>query len=164
MKLLDRIFKRGNVQASPRTVLSVDKSTFGGYNLPFSGGFIPSDWPWNFWQQGKDPVGYGKECATVYACASSYAQTIATCVGDHWRREEDNGRTRVTNSALSRFLRRPNSYQTRSDFMLNLVQQLMLTGNAYAVGYRNDRNEFESVHLLNAHTTHPYLEPTTKGL
>ena len=158
MKLFDRLLGR-------KSTLPAEQKQFGvGYPLPVSGGWIPNDWPWNFWQQGKDPIGYGKDCSTVYACASAYAQTIATCVGDHWRKEDDNGRTRITTRALSRFLRRPNEYQTRSDFMLNLVQQLMLTGNAYAVGFRNERREFDSVHLLNSRTTHPYIDPQEKGL
>jgi len=82
----------------------------------------------------------------VEACVSSYAQTIAMLPGDHWRTQEDGGRERVTNSALSRILRKPNEYQSNSDFVLNIVRDLFLEGNAYALALRNDRYEINELH------------------
>ena len=70
------------------------------------------------------------------------------CPGDHWRRLPDGGRERVTNSALSRIMRRPNSYQSMSDFMLNAVRWLYAEGNVYALALRNDRNEISELHLM----------------
>jgi phage portal protein BeeE len=61
--------------------------------------------------------------------------------GDHWRTKENGGRERITTSALSRLLKRPNSYQSGSDFILNLTRSLYETGNAYALALRNDRFE-----------------------
>jgi HK97 family phage portal protein len=46
--------------------------------------------------------------------------------------------------------------------MLNLVKDLLLNGNAYVVGIRNHRNEFSSLHLINARSTSPYIEPDSK--
>jgi HK97 family phage portal protein len=57
-------------------------------------------------------------------------------------------RRRVTTSALSRILRKPNSYQTISDFLLNLTQSLYSEGNAYALALRNDRFEISELHLM----------------
>lgn len=84
----------------------------------------------------------------VEACVSAYAQTIAMCPGDHWRRNEKGGRDRVATSALARILRKPNGYQSISDFMLNTVRCLYLEGNAYALAVRNDRYEISELHLM----------------
>lgn len=119
----------------------------GPYTLPVSGGWLPSGTPWNFWQSDL-PIRRGGSSAIVEACVSAYSQTAAMCPGDHWRRLPDGGRERVTNSALSRLMRKPNSYQSMSDFMLNAVRWLYSDGNAYALALRNDRNEISELHLM----------------
>ena len=104
----------------------------------------------NFWQMDYDPVAGGSS-AMVEACVSAYAQTIAMCPFAHWLErpiEDGGGREKVITSALHRITRAPNDYQTRSDFILNLVRSLYLRGNAYALGLRNDRFEIDSLHLM----------------
>lgn len=82
------------------------------------------------------------------ACLSAYSQTVAMCPGNHWLTADDGGRTRITTSALSRFLRRPNDYQSISDFMLNLVRRLYEQGEGFAVAVRNARGEPTEMHLM----------------
>jgi HK97 family phage portal protein len=91
----------------------------------------------------------------VEACVSAYAQTVAMCPGSQWRLNDNGGRERVINSALSRVLRRPNDYQSISDFLLNVTRQLYLTGNAYALALRNSRFEIDELHLMNADISYP---------
>jgi HK97 family phage portal protein len=112
-------------------------------------GVIPATWGQyvNFWQMGYTPD-QGGTSAMVEACVSAYAQTIAMCPLTHWRDLANGGREPVTNSALSRVMRAPNDYQTRSDFLLNLVRSLYLEGNAYALALRNNRYEVSSLHLM----------------
>lgn len=128
-------------------------------NWTVSGG-IPTHWPTNWWQQGLNPI-RGGESATVNACINSYAQTIAQLPGRHMRERPGGGADPVTTSALSRILRFPNAYQTRSDFVVNLVTQLLQTGNAYAWARRNDRQEVESLHLMPARGVEPWVDPDT---
>jgi HK97 family phage portal protein len=137
------------------------KQTFpgGGHWLPITGGYIPPDAPWNFWQQGYDPVTFGMS-SVVSACIAAYAQTVAMCPGTHWRTLPDNGRERVTNSALSRILKRPNSYQSISDFLLNLTDSLYAEGNAYALALRNSRYEVSELHLMNPRMSRPFVAET----
>jgi HK97 family phage portal protein len=84
----------------------------------------------------------------VEACISAYAQTVAMCPGDHWQKQANGGRERVTTSALSRILKRPNDYQTISDFLLNLTRRLYAIGEAFAIGIRNNRGEIAELHLM----------------
>lgn len=120
----------------------------GPYYLSASNGWLPAGSSWNFWQLGQDVQQGGASSAIVQACVSAYAQTAAMCPGSHWRVKADGGRERVTSSALSRILHKPNAYQTPSDFILNLVSQLYRTGNAYAVVLRNNRYEIAELHLM----------------
>jgi HK97 family phage portal protein len=131
----------------------------GPYHLPVTGGWLPANAPWNFWQSGIDPVD-GSTSAMVEACISAYSQTVAMCPGDHWRLNDKNGRDRVTTSALSRLLRYPNSYQSPSDFMLNLTRSLYMEGNAYALALRNDRYEIDELHLMDPRQSAPQVAVT----
>lgn len=122
----------------------------GPYQLPISGGFLPDGAPINWWQTGMLPQGTITPSAMVEACISAYAQTIAMCPGDHWRSTNKGGRERVTNSALARILKTPNSYQSISDFLMNATRFLYLEGNAYALALRNSRFEITELHLMDS--------------
>ncbi len=103
---------------------------------------------WNWWQNGYSVQPYGESSAMVEACISAYAQTVAMCPGDHWRRLENGGRERVAGSALARILRRPNDYQSTSDLLLNLTRSLYARGEAFAVAIRNERGEIAELHQM----------------
>ena len=128
--------------------------------LPVTGGMIPSDSPWNWWQAGVSPSTFSKS-AIVEGCISAYARTVAMCPGAHWRERQGGGRERVTNSALSRILQHPNAYQTNSDFMLSAVRDLYADGNAYALALRNDRFEIDELHLMRASLCRPMVAAET---
>jgi HK97 family phage portal protein len=132
----------------------------GPYYLPITGGWLPAGAAANWWQQGYDPI-YASTCsAMVEACVSAYAQTVAMCPGDHWRMNDKGGRDRVKTSALARALRHPNDYQSISDFLLNMVRSLYLTGNAYALALRNNRYETEELHIMNPDMSYPRIAET----
>lgn len=113
-------------------------------------GWIPETWGsyMNWWQMGYDPVPYGACSSIVQACVSAYSETLAMCPGDHWRTQANGGRERVVNSALTRILKRPNQYQSISDFLLNLTRELLDDGNAFALALRNQRGEIAELHLM----------------
>jgi HK97 family phage portal protein len=135
----------------------------GPWQLPISGGWLPADVGSNFnwWQLGFDILNPSSNSAIVEACVGAYSQTVAMCPGDHWRLNDKGGRKRVENSALSRVLRHPNSYQSISDFMLNLTRSLYVDGNAYALGLRNDRFEITELHLMNPRISMPQVASPT---
>lgn len=102
----------------------------------------------NWWQAGYSLQPYSQASAMVEACVSAYAQTVAMCPGDHWISLPNGGRDRVTTSALSRIIRRPNDYQSMSDLLLNLTRRFYDKGEAFAVAIRNDRFEISELHWM----------------
>lgn len=102
----------------------------------------------NWWQAGYSLTPYGESSAMVEACVSAYSQTIAMCPGDHWRKLADGGRERVTASALTRIMKRPNDYQSSSDLLLNLTRRLYEHGEAFGIAIRNNRGEIAELHLM----------------
>ena len=131
-----------------------------GYVLPLGGGWIPSNWSLNWWQQGYNPL-QTSGSAVVYACIAAYAQTIAMCPPTHWISTGDGGRERAKTSALSRVLRRPNSYQSTSDFFLYLTRSLYGDkGAAYGLALRNARFEISEIHLMDPRRCWPRVAST----
>jgi len=135
----------------------------GPWHLPITGGWLSQEAGQysNWWQLGYDPVNPAGSSAIVEACVSAYSQTVAMCAGDHWRLSTKGGRDRVTTTALSRVLRKPNTYQSISDFMLNLTRSLYLDGNAYALALRNDRYEVSELHLMSPRESSPQVVQST---
>src|SRR5262252_7805319 len=150
---------RALVARSLRTVLRAVEGAVrpGPYFLTLSGGWLPDGSAPNFWQLGYNVVPSPARSAMVEACVSAYSQTVAMCPGDHWRLNDKGGKDRVTTSAVSRILRKPNAYQTMSDFMLDATRQLYLDGNAYALALRNDRYEITELHLMDSTLCAPQL-------
>lgn len=120
-------------------------------------GWIPTTWPLNFWQTGRNVMS-GGENTIVEACVWAYIRAIAQLPGYHRQRGRDNGVTTRMGTALSRLLRFPNTYETRSDFLTHTVRSLLYDGNAYWLGWpRNNRNEFEALHWLDPRSCRPYV-------
>lgn len=116
-------------------------------------GIIPQSWPINYWQTNQRPFDHSVN-GVMETCVHCYAQTVAQCPIKHLRTREDGGRDEVDTSAASRLFFQPNDYQTRSDFMLNLVHSLLKDGNAYVyIGQRDGRFQPTEMHLLNPRLT-----------
>lgn len=153
----------GKTAPAPTTAVvnpNEGEPTEGPWHVTDPDGWLPADVGkyWNYWQMGFDPINGSSGSAVVEACVSAYAQTIAQCPGDHWRTLPNGGRERVTTSALSRLLRWPNDYQSRSDFILNMVRHLYLTGNSYHYAFRNDRYEVASLHPFEPGQSKPEIK------
>lgn len=147
------------------------KGALDGWRAPMVGwgsmygerGFIPPEWNWNFWQEGKDPV-YMAACSAVEAAVSAYAQTVAMLPGTVWRKNADGGRSEMAQTPLARVLAQPNSYQTRSDFLLNQVRALYFTGNCYAIAEKNNRDEIIALHPVHPQHVAPYVNAETNDI
>lgn len=90
----------------------------------------------NWWQTGTTLEPGGEGGAMVEACVSAYAQTVAMCPGAHKRSTGDGGHAVVTGSDLAAILKRPNAYESISDFLLNLTDRLYRDGEAFAYAVR----------------------------
>lgn len=139
--LLARIF-RGAAKAAEGEYRPGPYFVDGGWLSATAGRFM------NWWQMGYSLRPAGESGAMVEACVSAYSQTVAMCPGTHWQTGEDGGRSSVTTSALSRVLRKPNDYQSISDFLLNITRRLYHKGESFALAVRNDRGEIAELHWM----------------
>lgn len=110
-------------------------------------GIIGREWGPEWWQRGWQGQWRGG-LPIVEACVAAYAQTVAQCPPYHKRKLKNGGTEILTNTPLAKLLRRPNEYQTSSDFFLNLERSLQLTGNGEVYTPRNG-GTISAMHLLN---------------
>ena len=122
---------------------------------------IPASYPVDYWQKGMEVSDSGDN-TTVEACVSTISQTIAMLPIHHYRTDEEGNDNVVTTSAASRVLRKPNPYQTKSDFFLNFSRQLLLTGNGYGAVTRNSRYEVDA--LYPQYRLRPYVSVDLKDV
>ena len=136
-----------------RTALAVlrQKQAVG----PVSPSGLLTSYPSNWFQLGYSAVQPRGGGSVVEACISAYAQTIAQLPGRHYQIDDDGTKTYNMTSNLARVLAKPNKYQTRSDFLLNVVYSLLATGNAYWVGNKYGSEKPKEIFLLDPHVTKP---------
>ena len=101
----------------------------------------------------------------VYAAVMASARAVSQCYAVHKRIDPKTKMHEVvTTSPASRVLRRPNSYQTWSQFILNMVATMQFEGESFAYATRDDRFAINAVHPLPARSTGPYIVPETYDL
>ena len=92
----------------------------------------------------------------VYACVTLIAQDIGK-LGLHLVEEDGSVEKEVEVAAFSPLLRKPNHFQTRQQFIESWVVSKLVTGNAYILKERSDRNTVEAMYVLNPYTTKPMI-------
>lgn len=118
------------------------------------GGWVDVASAWNYWQSGQwSSNGVN---SVVYACVQAYAQTIAQLPALHLRRDHEGYNETLSDTSVARVMRRPNNYQTRSDFLLNLVHSLLFEGNGYAIAERSG-GQIVALHLVPPHACSPHV-------
>ena len=137
----------------------------GAWVKSANGARIPSSYPQTWWQQDMGlpsmTADYEK-FGPIYACVAIISQDLSRIPLLHVRVADDQKRIVVDNTAPPRLFRKPNRYQTRSDFILYLIRSLLMDGNAYAiVGSRNKRGEIESLYPITPTSIWPHVEPNS---
>jgi len=116
----------------------------------------------NWFQMGVNPPVQAEAMthAAVAACITILSQEVARLRIEHYKTEKDKSRT-ILSTSIAAVLRRPNQYQTRSDFFLNLMRDLLLSGNAYAIAERSAAGVITAMHPRNSNEVQPWVVPET---
>lgn len=125
-----------------------------GISIPWPGA------PLNWWQIATDnPRGNAEKCGPVYTCVKIISEDMSRIPIVHNRFTDDKKFEVVKNKAPYRVFRKPNPYQTKSDWVLYFLRSLLLDGNSYNYIMRNNRTEIEYLYPLNPKYCWPYIEP-----
>jgi len=89
------------------------------------------------------------QVATVLACVSIRAEDVAKLPAHVYRKKADGTKYIVADHPLERLLQRPNSYQSRFEFIEQMMVSYLLRSNGYAVIIRNGRGQPTSLIPVN---------------
>lgn len=137
MSLIDRVkgwFSGSGTEGSFRGPFSL----WGEFGNPYEVGSLEDGWNRNL--SGKNQQGI----AALHAAISAYTSAFMLMPMVHRKKLPSGGWETIQTSALSRWIDKPNYFQTPAEFWSSGIRQLMQTGNAVAVGVRNDRSEIVS--------------------
>ena len=118
------------------------------------GGVAPKSYPWNYWQKGMKVEDVATN-PTVEACVATISQTIAMLPIYHKRVSDKSGEVRVKKSLPVQTLYKPNPFQTKSEFMVDLVRNMLLEGNGYGVVKRD--NSYRIKYIYPQSKMSPYV-------
>jgi HK97 family phage portal protein len=87
--------------------------------------------------------------SAVYACVNVISSDIGKLPLRIHRRKPNGGSEIVDKHPADLLFYRPNQYQTRLDFIQQLMTSVLLAGNAYVYLVRDSRGVINEMHLLN---------------
>lgn len=127
-----------------------EEKTFS--NVPTSGGWWPLIREPNsgFWQRNKEEVrGTVLNYPALYACIARIAQDIGKLPFTLKQYDKDGLQITIENPAYSPVLRKPNHYQTQSQFRESWILSKLTFGNTYVLKRRDNRGIVTGLYILN---------------
>jgi HK97 family phage portal protein len=99
------------------------------------------------------------QVSTVQACVTIRSEDVAKLPAHVYRRLGNGGRVIASDHPLEKVLQRPNGYQSRFEFIEQMMVALLLRGNAYAVILRDGRGRVTSLIPINPDRVWIYEAP-----
>lgn len=151
LKTISKIYHTLTTKAQPKT----DDT---GWTI-FGSGINPG-WSSGWWQEGRsDAKQSAKISPGVESCVGHISRASAMLPIEHFKILPGGGTQLIPNSNVYKVMRKPNRYQTRSDFILNIIRALLYAGNGYAVAVRNPEFQITQLHLLPSTGTRHFVDP-----
>jgi HK97 family phage portal protein len=97
--------------------------------------------------------------SALYACVTILASDIAKLPIYLYEDLPNGGVRRQRTNPIQRILSVPNGYQTRTDFIQQLMTSTLLTGNAYVYVEFDNRQVAVAWHVLNPESVRPVVTP-----
>jgi HK97 family phage portal protein len=118
------------------------------FSIPFGDGY----------QRGLEFAGGNRNVPAVYASVMASARAVSQCYPHH--KQVINGKhSIITTSPASRILKYPNQYETFTQFIYNVVAQMLFEGECIALIIRDNRSAPVALHICPKGTASPQLNP-----
>jgi HK97 family phage portal protein len=99
--------------------------------------------------------------SAVYSCVNIISTDVAKLPARVYRDMPNGGFEQVPNHYLARLMRNPNQYQTRMDFITQLITSVLMRGNSYVYFTYDNRNVPTAMYVLDPDSTFPLVDRST---
>ena len=148
MAILDRFFSKGAEKGGVKVHWPSDGKHANFQATGLFGGF------------GKKNADLTKFSA-VYACVNILSTDLAKLPIRVFRDLDNGGTERVKTHPLSRLFRKPNHYQTRMDFITQLMVSVLMRGDAFVYFEYDSRGQPSAMYVLNPDNVTPIVDSKT---
>jgi HK97 family phage portal protein len=143
------LFGRGGAEGSWRGPFS----GIGEFGTAFTLGGMEDGWQRNLDVTGMD----ARRIPAAYASVMANARAVSQCSPRHEITSPEGKREISKTSPASRVLRKPNDYETWSQFITNMVAEMQFEGESFAVVTRDDRQAITALHRCPRRSASPYV-------
>ena len=112
------------------------------------------------WQGDEDSQDITRFSALT-SCVNIISSDLAKLPVKVYRDLDNGGHEHVPTSPLSRVLIKPNRYQSRMDFMTQIMMSTLMRGNAYIYKEFDSRGQIAAMYVLNPDNTKPLVDHAT---
>jgi len=99
----------------------------------------------------------GKNIPAAYAAVMANARAVSQCLPKHIRTLDDGNRETQMSSAVSRIFRRPNNYETFSQYILNCVAQMLFDGESFSLATRDEAGNVIRLDRMESNSCVPHI-------
>ena len=99
--------------------------------------------------------------SAVYACVNILSTDVAKLPIRVFKDLDNGGHERVKTHPLSRIFRKPNHYQTRMDFITQLMVSVLMRGDAFVFVEYDTRGQPSAMYVLNPDNVTPIVDSRT---
>lgn len=99
----------------------------------------------------------GKRIPAAYAAVMANARAVSQCVPKHQRLDGVGNTEILTSGGPAAVFRRPNTYETFTQYILNCVAQMLFDGESFSLATRDERGVITRLDRLDSRTCTPYV-------
>ena len=100
----------------------------------------------------------GKNIPAAYAAVMANSRAVSQCTPKHNRVEGSGDTVTLQSGVVSDIFRRPNNYETFSQYILNAVAQMLFDGESFSLATRDARGQIIRLDRMNSRTCTPHIQ------
>ena len=128
-------------------------SLLGELGNAFGVGSLEDGWQRNL---GGNDIS-ARQVPAVYASVMASARAVSQCRPMHIITDKDGVKKKQLTGHLFKLLKRPNKYETWNQFILNMVAEMLFSGESFGYCVRDEKGKINQIHRIQSGSCSPYI-------
>lgn len=100
----------------------------------------------------------GKRIPAAYAAVMANSRAVSQCTPKHQRLDGGGNTITLSSGPVADIFRRPNNYETFSQYILNSIAQMLFDGESFSLATRDARGQIIRIDRMDSRTTTPHIQ------